>query len=332
MVMFSIFVFSSNSYGYDFDLVCLGSGGGAFESDVTSYMVKSSTNKNYSLFLDGGSIMSGLVKFFENQGQKMENMDPETKIKYIANFIKNMSGIIITHSHLDHVSGFSIMGPFFLNMNFKMHIPSFKVFSSPTTIDNLEKYLYSGKIWGNFGHFPKKNSILKYIKVKENEEFEAGQFKVRRFLVNHKVESSAYLLQNEKGNKFIFFGDTGTLSVSFWKQFRPFVKDETLKGIVIEISFPYEEGKLARNTTHLTRDTFINQFSYLADITPPEKFPLSDRDILKYGKEISQKFKFPIIINHIKPWEYKKVMRDINLLKKSGLNIIVAKQGKSYKL
>jgi len=319
-------------YSYDFDLVCLGSGGGSFESDVTSFMIKSSTSKDFSLFLDGGSIMSGLVKYFENQGVKMEKMDPEDRVKYIAEFVKKMDGIIITHSHLDHVSGFSIMGPFFLNMNFQMHNDSFNLYSSPETIENLEKYLYSGKIWGNFGHFPKKNPILKYQPVKKDVEFKTRDFRVKRYLVRHKVESSAYLITNEVGNNFLFLRDTGTLSVEFWKKFRPFVKAQTLKGIVIEISFPYESNNLAAKTTHLTRDTFINQFSMLADIRPPENYPLTDKQIMEYGRKIAEKIKFPIIINHIKPWDYKKVIRDISLLKKSGINIIVAKQGEAYKL
>jgi len=328
----SLLTFSTISFGYDFDLVCLGSGGGAFESDVTSFMIKSSTEKDFNLFLDGGSIMSGLVKYFKNLGVKMDSMDPEDKVKYIANFVKKMEGIILTHSHLDHVSGFSIMGPFFLNMNFQMKNPSFRVFASAVTIDNLEKFLYSGKIWGNFGHFPKNNTILKYEKVKVDEEFIARDLKIKRYLVNHKVQSSTFLIENEKASKFLFFGDTGTLSVSFWKKFRPFVKDQTLKGLVTEISFPFESGKLARNTTHLTRDTFINQFCMLANLTPPTKYPLNDREIMEYGKKISEKLKFPIIINHIKPWDYKKVIRDIKLLKKSGINIIVAVQGESYEL
>jgi len=325
-----VLIFSVQVSAKDFDLVCLGAGGGDFTDDVISFMVKPDGIDYYSLILDGGSIAEGILAHGGKTGQNLLKMDPEDKVKYVASVLKKVEGILLTHSHLDHVSGFSILGPLFLNMHFQWKTPSFRVIASPETIDNLEKYLYSGKIWGNFGHFPKDNTILKYERNEIGKTVEIGGLSVERFSVRHKVESSAYLLTNKNGNKMMFFGDTGTLGVEFYKKFRNYIDNKKLKGIILEVSFPSTNNKLANSTTHLTRDLLVLELSKFAGLEMPEKLNYTEEEIEKYAKKAAEKINFPVMIIHIKPWDYKQIVKELNDLKKYGINIIIAEKGNSY--
>ena len=77
LVIVFIFIFSIPVSAKDFDLVCLGSGGGDFSDNIVSFMVKPDGLDYYSLLLDGGSIAEGILAYGAENGLKLDEMDPE---------------------------------------------------------------------------------------------------------------------------------------------------------------------------------------------------------------------------------------------------------------
>jgi cAMP phosphodiesterase len=318
------------AHGEDFHLLCLGCSGGDFDSDLTSFLLRPADLDTWSVMLDGGSVASGILKWQENIGTKVGEMNPEEKIKLIGQHLMPVEGMLLTHSHLDHVSGFSILGPLFLNLNAQWKKPSFRLLASHATIDQLEKFLYSGKIWGNFGHFPKGNTILAYERTATEETKLLGGIKATRYPVEHKVESSTWLIENKVGNQMLFFGDTGTLPVTFWKKFQPLIEKQTLKGLIMEVSFPVAAHSLATRTTHLTRDTLLLSLANLVGIYDSPPLPLTDEMVNTLSKKVAKKLTIPVMVVHIKPWEYTIVIEELNKLKENGIAILVAEQGLCY--
>lgn len=328
--MVIVFLLSLPVVAADFEMACLGAGGGDYEADMTSFLYRPAGARDWSLLMDGGSVAAGIVALAARQGTDPVALDPQERAELVAATLKPVEGMLTTHSHLDHVSGFSILGPLFLHLN-SQGKKSFRVLASPETLDNLEQHLYFKKIWGNFGYFPKGNTILAWERVGDTTTVEIGGFKARRMLLNHKVESSAWLLETSSGAAFLHCGDTGTLPVEVIKTIRSLQTAGTLKGLGLEVSFPSAENELAERTTHLTRDTLLATLAEIVEVpVPAEKFPWPAETVKNLATQVAEKFNVPVVVYHIKPMQYHKVCTELEELIAAGLQLVVAEQGSCY--
>jgi hypothetical protein len=48
------------------------------------------------------------------------------------------------------------------------------------------------------------------------------------------------------------------------------------------------------------------------------------------SKKVAKKLTIPVMVVHIKPWEYTIVIEELNKLKENGIAILVAEQGLCY--
>ena len=104
MVRFSIifsFFCGSLCFAQTFDVVPLGVYGGDREDNLSSYLI-SAANKNEFLALDVGTINAGIRKAIE---KKTFKTDEKT---ILHNYIKDN---LLSHAHLDHVTGLIIHSP-----------------------------------------------------------------------------------------------------------------------------------------------------------------------------------------------------------------------------
>lgn len=328
--MVIVFLLSLPAVAADFEVGCLGAGGGDYEADMTSFLYRPAGAKDWSLLMDGGSVAAGIVALAAKQGTDTAALDPQGRAELVAATLNSVEGMLTTHSHLDHVSGFSILGPLFLHLNGQGK-KSFRVLASPETLDNLEEHLYFKKIWGNFGYFPKGNTVLAWERVGDTTTVEIGGFKARRMLLNHKVESSAWLLEAASGGAFFHCGDTGTLPVDVIQTIRGLQTAGKLKGLGLEVSFPSAEKDLAERTTHLTRDTLLATLAEIVEIpVPADPFPWPAETVKNLATQVAAKFKTPVLVYHIKPMQYRAVRAELEELIAAGLQLVVAQQGSCY--
>lgn len=259
-----------------FKIVPLGVKGGIDESNLSSYMIAPDTSDNY-VCLDAGTLHYG-IKMAIDRGAFTGNA---------ANVMKrNIKGYLISHPHLDHLSGLIINSP---DDTVKA------IYGLPFCLDVLKEKYFTWKSWANFANEGDKPALNKYhyVSLSEGSEInlENTSMNVKPFLLSHSSPflSTAFLIRS--GNAFVLYlGDTGADEVEksdklsrLWNQVAPLVKSKQLKAIFIEVSFPNEQPE-KQLFGHLTPGLLMKEMNVLQSLS---------------GEKSLQNF--PVVITHIKP-------------------------------
>ena len=174
----------------------------------------------------------------------------------------NIKSILVTHAHLDHVR--DIM---FLVDNFsycKKEYPAISVISTQGVIDALSAHLFNNIIWPDFSQIPTPaNPVLEFEVVQPGVKFRLNNLTINAVRVNHTVETVGYVIESE-GCSVIFVGDTGPTE-EIWKVAR---KQENLRAIFIEASFPDSLNTIANVTGHLTPSGLERELAKLGVLAP----------------------------------------------------------------
>ena len=283
--------------------------GGADETNLSAYLV-GQKNTNTFVCLDAGTINAGIEKAIANTVFTV-SVD-EVLRKYIK-------GYLISHAHLDHVSGLIINSP---------ADTSKTVYAGKTCMEMMKEHYFNGETWANFGDSGVGFQIKKYHfeTLPQGEEIPLTNtaMTVKMFPLSHgnPYESSAFLIKNED-NYILYLGDTGPDEIEksndlriLWQAIAPLIKEKQLKGIFIEVSFPNEQPDNALYG-HLTPIHLMKELSKLEEFA---------------GEGSLQDLK--IIITHRKP-PTKNIQKIKEQLKKEnalGVDLIFPEQGRRFEL
>ena len=308
-ILISVNVFSQKIQEASFKVVPLGTKGGIDEKNLSAYLV-APLNTNDYISLDAGTIHSGIEKAIEN---KVFKVSANTVLR---KFIK---GYLISHAHLDHVSGMIINSA---------ADSSKTVYAINTCMEMMQRHYFNDETWINFGDRGPGKPLNMYhfqtLPIDEEIAINNTSMAVKAFPLSHgnPFESTAFLIKNAD-RYLLYLGDTGPDIVeksndlrNLWTIVAPLIKTKQLKGMFIEVSFPNEQldqflyGHLTPN--HLMRELHVLE-------------ELAGKDALKG---------FKIIITHLKP-PAKNIVKIKAQLKKQndlGLKIIYPEQGKRFEL
>jgi cAMP phosphodiesterase len=132
IILFFFLVSSASVFGQTaFKLVPLGVKGGIDESNLSAYMLAPDNSNNF-ICLDAGTLHFGIEKAVEN---KVFNIPAE---QVLRRYIK---GYLISHSHLDHLSGLIINSPEDTAKN---------IYASADCIETFKTRYFTWKSWANF--------------------------------------------------------------------------------------------------------------------------------------------------------------------------------------
>ena len=292
-----------------FKVVPLGIKGGIDEKNLSAYLL-APTNTNDFVCLDAGTINAGIEKAIEKKTFKIS--PNEVLRKYIK-------GYLISHAHLDHVSGLIINSP---------ADSSKTVYATGNCMEMMENHYFNDKTWANFGDKGVGFSLKKYhfqtLNIDEETPITNTTMTVKSFPLSHvnPFESTAFLIKNSD-NYVLYLGDTGPDAVEksdnlrkLWTAIAPLVQSKQLKGIFIEVSFPNEQpDKFLFG--HLTPNYLMKELHILEE--------LAGKDTLKG---------FKIIVTHLKPPSKNilKIKEQIKTQNDLGLKIIYPEQGKRFDL
>jgi len=292
-----------------FDVVPLGVKGGVDETNLSAYLV-APKNTNAFICLDAGTINAGIEKAIENNAFTVSS--DEVLRKYIK-------GYLISHGHLDHVSGLIINSP---------ADSSKTVYATKKCMEMMENHYFNGETWANFGDEGPGFQIKKYhfqtLPFGEENKLSNTSMTVKAFPLSHvnPFESAAFLIKNEE-NYVLYLGDTGPDEIEksndlriLWQTVAPLIKEKQLRGIFIEVSFPNEQPDNALYG-HLTPNHLMKELRKLEEFS---------------GKGSLQDFK--IIITHRKP-PTKNIQKIKEQLKKENsldVDFIFPEQGKKFEL
>ncbi|WPO80296.1 3',5'-cyclic-nucleotide phosphodiesterase [Flavobacterium sp. KACC 22761] len=312
-LLLCLLLISTNAFSQkekpSFQVVPLGIKGGIDEKNLSAYLVAPSNTKDF-ICLDAGTVNAGIEKAIENKVFKVSTS--EVLRKYIK-------GYLISHAHLDHVSGLIINSP---------ADSSKTVYATQKCMEMMENHYFNDQTWANFGDkgvgFPLKKYHFQTLNLGEETPISNTKMTVKAFPLSHvnPFESTAFLIKNEN-SYVLYLGDTGPDSVeksdklkALWTAVEPLVQNKQLKGIFIEVSFPNEQPDQFL-FGHLTPNYLMKELHVLEDLA---------------GKGSLNNFK--IIVTHLKPptkniTKLKEQLKNQNDL---GLKIIYPEQGKKFEL
>lgn len=308
-----IILISSNAFSQkektSFSVVPLGVMGGIDEKNLSSYLIAPANTTDY-ICLDAGTVNAGIEKAIENKTFKVSTS--EVLRKYVK-------GYLISHAHLDHVSGLIINSP---------ADSSKTVYATKKCMEMMENHYFNDQTWANFGDAGPGFHIKKYhfqtLDLAKETLLTNAKMTVKAFPLSHvnPFESTAFLIKNDN-NYALYLGDTGPDEVeksnnlrNLWTAVAPLVKAKQLKGIFIEVSFPNEQpDKFLFG--HLTPNYLMKELHVLEELA---------------GKGSLENFK--IIITHLKPpaKNIAKIKEQLKAQNNLGLKIIYPEQGKKFEL
>ncbi|MBI3398257.1 MAG: 3',5'-cyclic-nucleotide phosphodiesterase [Deltaproteobacteria bacterium] len=204
--------------------------------------------------------------------------------------IKN---IIISHPHLDHIKDIQFLAD---NIIGKKDEP-INLISTHGILDILRANVLNNIIWPDFTTIPSYNgAVLKFLPVKGKARCVIGDITITPVRVNHTVEAAGYIIKDKSG-AIVYTGDTGHTDW-IWKIA---AKEDKLKAVFAEVSFPNSMAELADISGHLTAEGLGRELQKMS------------------GKDV------PVYVFHMKPQYLAIIEKEIGLLNNTRVKLL--KQG-----
>ena len=153
-----------------------------------------------------------------------------------------IEAVLITHSHLDHVKGLAGLAE---NLLITGSTRSIHVYGFEAVLDILQKHLFNGLIWPDFGVIPEESAPIIHWEILEpyKSSIVCG-YTVLPIPVCHSVPACGFLISSQSA-RMIFTGDTGPTE-ALWRY------ATELSLLIVEVSFPNALEELALRSGHLT--------------------------------------------------------------------------------
>lgn len=205
---------------------------------------------------------------------------------------KKIRTIFVTHAHLDHIRGIPFLAD---NIVMGRKMRRFTVYSIPSVVRTIRKHLFNSAVWPDFTVIPHPDdAILKLTEVEEGRPIREGEYKVTPYRVSHTVPSVGYLVEDGKGRRLFYTGDTGPTNGT-WKK----IGKRMIHCLIIDVSFPDAMEDLAIRTGHLTPGLLRAELAKMA--LPPGR----------------------VLITHPKPYHRKTIAAEIRKMRTDGMRLLV---------
>src|SRR5262249_36848804 len=151
------------------------------------------------------------------------------------------------------------------------------------TIRILKKHFFNDLLWPDFSAIPNKTRpTVRFMELKPERRTDVAGYKVRAVMVSHTIEAAGFIVEGPDAT-LGYSGDTGPTE-RLWELLRA---EPSLKALVMEVSFPNREQRLASVSGHHTPRTL-------------------QKDLKKFGTPQD----LPTLLYHIKPVFQKEVEQE----------------------
>jgi cAMP phosphodiesterase len=210
-----------------------------------------------------------------------------------------LQAVLVSHPHLDHVRDLATIAD---NRSQNGTRPLLIAGTKPTLFA-LKKHFFNNLLWPDFSKIPSvRRPAIRYVELTPEEPVTLAGYEVKAIRVNHTVECSAFTIRSNNC-ALAYSGDTGPTD-RLWEVLSA---TEHLKALLMEVSFPNDEARLARVSGHHTPESLARDLKKLA---------------LPLAKEL------PTLLYHIKPSFQARVERECARLR--GLNLTVCALGDQF--
>jgi ribonuclease BN (tRNA processing enzyme) len=230
------------------------------------------------LAIDAGSLTSGM------------EVDAQGKL----------AAVLVSHAHLDHVRDLATLA----DNRCQLRAPTLQIAGTKETLETLRRHFFNGVLWPDFAQIPAGDGkpTIAYVELAPEVPVVLGGKKVRAVLVDHTIESAAFVIEGPDGS-IGYSGDTGPTD-RMWEVLN---QEPDLRALLMEVSFPNREQWLAKASGHHTPQTLA-------------------LDLAKYKAPRD----LPTLLYHIKPVFQGEVERECAAL--PGLNLEVLAIGDHFVL
>lgn len=209
-----------------------------------------------------------------------------------------LEAVLVSHAHLDHVRDLATIADNRLQNGAEPLI----VAGTKATIAVLQKHFFNDLLWPDFSKLPNgRRPAVRYLELKPEKPVTVAGYQVNAIPVSHTIDTCGFTVRGKSG-VLAYSGDTGPTD-RLWEVLR---ETEGLKAMLMEVSFPNAESRLARVSGHHTPATLAVDMKKLGPL----------------AKEL------PALLYHIKPSFQATVERECARLK--GLNLTVCGLGDQF--
>lgn len=232
---------------------------------------------NEALAIDAGSLTSGL--------------EVEEQVKIEA--------CIVSHAHFDHIRDLSTLA----DNRCQMQAPPLTIAATRETLRVLREHFFNGVLWPDFAQIPSvEEPTIRYLELLPERPTLIAGHTVRAVMVAHTIESASFIIEGP-GGAVGYSGDTGPTD-RMWEVLN---EQHDLKALLMEVSFPNREQRLATVSGHHTPQTLA-------------------ADLRKYRSPAD----LPTLLYHIKPVFQAEVEKECAALQ--GMNLEVLEIGDHFVL
>ena len=199
--------------------------------------------------------------------------------------------VLVSHPHMDHVRDLATLA----DNRCQQGGTTLDIVGIPETIRALKQHFFNDVIWPDFTKIDTKNGpTVRFVEVLPNEMSNVDGYEVTPVLVNHTVDTSAFIIRHDR-KSIVYSGDTGPTD-ELWTHVNAL---DDVQALMMEVSFPNDEARLAHDSRHLTPASL-------------------DRELAK----LTQSEQLPILLYHIKPTFERQVLRELAALRGRNLQIL----------
>ena len=219
--------------------------------------------------------------------------------------------MLISHSHMDHVKDLALMADQVIGRRQRPIV----LHCGPETAETLRSSYFNNYLWPDFTRIPTSDDpVMQIVTHAANDTFRIrlnapgeekavaeakgplgdNELDVTYIPVTHPVESMAMIVRGKTGS-ILYSSDTGPTK-ALWKKVN---KEENLRGMFIELSFPDHMQALADVAGHFTPQTLKKELEKIE------------------GRE-----KIPLFIYHLKPSFYDQTRDEIEALKLKNMHLV----------
>ena len=205
--------------------------------------------------------------------------------------------VLVSHSHLDHVRDLATI----VDNRAQLQAPPLTVAATRPTIEVLKAHFFNDRLWPDFTVIPSPDEpSLVWQEIALESPTKVLGYDVTAVPVNHTIDCSGFII-SDQNSAVGFSGDTGPTD-RLWELLS---ETPNLKALLMEVSFPNREQKLAAASGHHTPQTLIAD---LAKLDAPQDLPT--------------------MLYHMKPPFQSEVEKECAKL--AGLNLHVLKLGDQF--
>jgi 3',5'-cyclic-nucleotide phosphodiesterase len=210
-----------------------------------------------------------------------------------------LQACIVSHAHLDHIRDLATIA----DNRCQADCEPLIVAANKATIASLKKHFFNNHLWPDFSTIPNKTRpTIRFQELKPEKSVQIAGYEVQAVSVSHTIDTSGFIVRGPDAT-IAYSGDTGPTD-RLWELLN---QEKNLKALLLEVSFPDREQKLATVSGHHT-----------------------PRTLLKDLKKLRRPKDVPTLLYHIKPVFQREVEQECARLK--GVNLAVTAIGDQYVL